>query len=89
MIKLCQGAHVEIVRVNNGADQYCLKEESRVEGPWTFGVKPARRNKKGEVAERNKRILEYGVAKAVEEGLVDICRYKNIKQSVDLYKLDQ
>lgn len=26
--------HIEIVRVNNGADTYCMKEETRLEGPY-------------------------------------------------------
>lgn len=33
-------------------------------------------------------ILEYGVAKAVEEGLVPIEKYKQVKQSVDLFRID-
>ena len=32
--------HIELVRVNNGADLYCMKEETRVDGPWEFGNKP-------------------------------------------------
>ena len=38
--------HCEPVVVNNGADTYCMKEETRVEGPWTFGIRPIRRNTK-------------------------------------------
>ena len=26
--------HIDIVKNNNGADDYCMKEETRVEGPW-------------------------------------------------------
>ena len=36
--------HVERVLVNNGADTYCMKEQTRVEGPYEFGTKPFRRN---------------------------------------------
>jgi len=32
--------HIEIVRVNNGAHDYCMKEETRIEGPYEFGIKP-------------------------------------------------
>jgi len=32
--KICNKAHFEQVRVNNGADNYCMKEDTRVEGPW-------------------------------------------------------
>jgi len=37
-----------------------MKEDTRVEGPWEFGIKPARRNKKGDVKTRNEAILKYG-----------------------------
>lgn len=38
-------AHFEFVRLDNGASTYCLKEESRLEGPWEFGKRPIQRNK--------------------------------------------
>lgn len=49
--KICPKSHFEIVKVNNGADDYCNKEDTRVEGPWEFGLKPARLNKKGSKAD--------------------------------------
>ena len=33
-------AHFEPVKKDNGASAYCLKEETRVEGPWEFGKRP-------------------------------------------------
>lgn len=44
--KLIPKVHCEPVKVNNGADDYCLKEDTRVEGPWEFGEKPIKRNSK-------------------------------------------
>lgn len=44
--KHCPLAHFEQVRVNNGADKYCMKEDTRLEGPYEFGVKPVERNSK-------------------------------------------
>ena len=44
--KVNKRVHVERVKVNNGADRYCMKEETRVEGPVEYGVKPIRRNNK-------------------------------------------
>lgn len=38
--------HCEPVLVNNGADTYCMKDDTRVEGPWEFGVRPLKRNSK-------------------------------------------
>lgn len=47
MIKKCdQRLHIEKVKINNGADDYCMKEDTRVEGPWEFGVRPVKRNSK-------------------------------------------
>ena len=40
MKKLCPYTHWEVVRVNKAAQQYVMKEETRVEGPWEFGERP-------------------------------------------------
>ena len=42
--KIDNKIHVEPVYVNNGADLYCMKEDTRIEGPYTFGEKPVRQN---------------------------------------------
>ena len=44
--KVNKRVHCEKVLVNNGADKYCMKEETRVDGPIEFGVKPVQVNKK-------------------------------------------
>lgn len=31
--------HIEVVKVDNGASEYCLKEETRLDGPMEFGTK--------------------------------------------------
>lgn len=46
MKKRCPKAHFEPVKHDNGASDYCLKEDTRLEGPWEFGKKPIRRNNK-------------------------------------------
>lgn len=38
--KVNKRVHVERVKVNHGADKYCMKEDTRVEGPIEFGEKP-------------------------------------------------
>lgn len=55
-----------MVTHNNGADDYCNKEDTRIEGPWTFGIRPARKNLKGDTARRNKELLQIGTVAAVE-----------------------
>lgn len=42
--KICPKSHFECVKANNGADTYCNKDDTRIDGPWTFGIKPARLN---------------------------------------------
>lgn len=36
-------AHFEMVKRDNGASTYCLKEETRLEGPLEFGTRPMAR----------------------------------------------
>lgn len=51
LLKLDPKIHAEKVVVNNGADTYCMKEETRVEGPFEFGKKPVKRNCKADWSE--------------------------------------
>lgn len=44
--KHCNVAHFEQVKVDNGAASYCMKQETRVDGPWEYGTKPVQRNNK-------------------------------------------
>lgn len=48
--KHCKKSHFTGVKFNNGADEYTNKEETRIEGPWSHGVRPARRNVRGDTA---------------------------------------
>jgi len=40
MKKLDDSVHWEIVKINAAAIQYCMKEESRVLGPYEYGTRP-------------------------------------------------
>jgi Putative viral replication protein. len=86
--KHCPKSHFEPVGKDNGASAYAMKEDTRVEGPWEFGLKPAKRNVKGDVAEQNKKILEIGVEKCIQEGLIHLKDYLKLKQCVNAYKLN-
>lgn len=44
--KHCKVSHFEPVKRDNGASPYCMKEQTRVEGPWEFGVKPVKLDSK-------------------------------------------
>ena len=65
-------AHFEPVLKDNGAAEYCNKESTRIAGPWTFGIRPARRNKAGDVQRRNQELAQMGVVAAVNAGLIRI-----------------
>lgn len=63
--KVCGQAHWEVCRNSAASEKYCHKEDTRVEGPWTFGVKPIEKQNKLDViemrtarAEQNKLIME-------------------------------
>jgi len=83
--KFCKKSHFDAIKVNNGADDYCNKEETRIEGPWSFGVKPARLNKKGDLARRNMELIEMGAEKAVQDGVISVANYPKVKNAIDLY----
>lgn len=44
--KYCNKMHIEVCRDADSSQRYCLKELTRVSGPWEFGSKPLRRNNK-------------------------------------------
>ena len=85
--KHCSKSHFELVKFNNGADDYCNKEDTRVEGPWSFGIKPAKLNVKGDLKRRNEELIAMGAEKAVADGLVPISNYLALKKNIDAYKL--
>ncbi len=76
-----------MVTHNNGADDYCNKEETRQEGPWTFGIKPARKNLKGDTARRNKELLEIGTVEAVKQGYIRVEDAPKLEKALQLLKL--
>lgn len=75
MKAVCSHSHFDLVKINNGADTYCNKEETRVDGPWTFGIRPARLNKAGDKQRMNIELLDMGPEKAVSEGIIEISKY--------------
>lgn len=79
--------HIEKSRNALKAWNYCGKEDTRREGPKEHGVPPAAKNVKGDTAERNKMIIEMGLVAAVDQGLIPIEKFKQTKQSLDLYHI--
>jgi len=87
--KYCAKSHFELVKKDNGAAEYCNKESTRIEGPWTFGVRPARLDKKGDRLRQTEEILTLGPAKALEDGLISLKDYTRVKQGIYAYKIDK
>lgn len=86
--KHCARSHFEIVKKDNGAPEYCNKEDTRVEGPWTFGVKPARKDKKGDTKRFNEELVQLGAEEAVKQGLISITQYVSTKKAIDLFRIN-
>lgn len=55
---------------------YCGKQDTRLQGPFEFGLPPASKAVKGDTAARNKMIMSIGTLKAVEQGLVPVEKAK-------------
>lgn len=93
-LKLIHGtAHWEPVRKDNGAAGYCMKEDTREEGPIEYGTRPLTQKESSEKAnkkkaELNKEILSKGARLSCDEGLIDIRDYEKVRKSLFLYYLD-
>lgn len=80
-------SHFEPVKINNGADDYCNKEETRIDGPWTHGIKPARVNKKGDKARHSMDLIAKGAEQALRDGDIALSQYVQTDRAINLYKL--
>lgn len=84
--KIWPTAHIEVCRDPYEVWEYSGKEDTRVSGPAEFGVPPAQRNKKGNVAARNKALIEKGVVAAVDDGDIALIQIPKLKHALDLYQ---
>lgn len=81
-------AHIEVCANPLRSWEYCTKEDTRLEGPITFGAAPKpRKNVKGDTAAFNKLCLEAGPESMVESGQLSLKEYAKVKKSIQLYKL--
>lgn len=46
MYKNYKGWDWRPVGINNGCEDYCMKTDTRIEGPWEFGTRLMKRNNK-------------------------------------------
>jgi len=96
MKKLDPTAHWEVVRVNGAAIHYCMKEETRVAGPWEFGEKPIVKQNQHSVTEArekraklNQEIHEKGPLQSLQEGLFNYKDYVHVRKAQALIELDK
>jgi len=70
--------HIEPTKNAMASWNYCGKEDTRLEGPLDHGIPPASKKNgtPNDTKARNAMILEYGIVKAIEEGLVPIEKFK-------------
>lgn len=88
MKKISDQAHWEQVKVNNAAMQYCMKEETRIAGPWEFGERPKVNQQKDSVAKAkearalvNAEIAIKGPLQSMQEGLISYKDFKAVYQT--------
>lgn len=70
--------HIEIVKRNNGADGYCMKEETRIDGPWEYGKKPVRVNSKVDWSEVRQNAISGQLDKIPDN--IFITHYGNLRK---------
>lgn len=75
--KLCSHSHFSLVKMDNGAHQYCMKQETRVAGPWEFGMKPVQRNNKADWEEVKRNAIAGNLDKI--PGDIFVKHYSNLK----------
>lgn len=84
---LPDGAHIEVAKHPFKSWEYCTKEDTRVEGPITWGLMPKPPKRKGEsYVDYNRRACT-DLESMVADGTVSIKDYSKLKHSVELYKL--
>lgn len=85
---LPEKTHIEHCKCPRKSFDYCQKKETRVDGyePVVHGCPPAQKNVKGDVAARNRYLLEYGAEAAVEDGSLPLSQYVKVRGAIKLYK---
>lgn len=82
--------NVSVVKVNNGSHDYCMKENTRVAGPWEYGIRPLNRNNAKDIKTLNSIMLdkERGPKWAVDNNVISIKEYEIYRRNLKLYLED-
>jgi hypothetical protein len=94
MKKFCPHTHWVAVGKDNGASTYCLKPETRIEGPWEFGEKPLHMNDSAENKRRrqitNAEILGGNLKELIDQEKVSLYSLPALTKALEQYnKLGQ
>lgn len=78
MILNFPNCHIEYAKNAMALWTYCGKEDTRCkeEPCLSHGLPPASKAVKGDTKKRNEMIIQYGVTKAVDEGLIPLEKLK-------------
>ena len=81
-------AHIEAAKSGFDSWTYCTKEDTRVEGPFTYGVmpKPPTRSKQS-TEEFNRACLSLGPDEMVKAGQLSLRDYIKVTQAVQIFNL--
>lgn len=77
-------AHIEVAKHAFKAWEYCTKEDTRVEGPVTFGEMPKPPKAKSNYTDYNAAVLA-NLESMVSDGRVNIKEYPKLKQAQQLF----
>lgn len=85
---LPEKTHIENCKDPRKSFAYCQKAESRADGyqPVVKGCPPAQKNVKGDVAARNRYLLENGAEAAIADGSLPLSQYTKVRAAIKLYK---
>jgi len=89
MKKLCKHTHGEPVGKDNGAADYCTKEETRLDGPWTYGEKPLDMTKSEDNKKRrkltNEQMLNTNMKDLIDSEQLSLHSLPAITKAIELY----
>lgn len=77
--------HLELCRNAQASMKYCMKEESRVDGPWEFGNKP------GGSGGDHKSLKIKDIKNLTQEELEDLScfQYNQVQKALQIIKLNE
>lgn len=88
---MCCRAHLEIAKKPAQARQYCMKEDTRTDGPWEFGEwAPSQQGRRSDIEDITDVALKHGYKRAAQEHPYQFVRYfKGLKEIINVNAKDR